>query len=139
MVGGAKGAAGRFDLEPNGSLMRPLLLEALPSLESGDVLLIVGPTDLARQVKLPEGCLVFEVLPDTVRSFRQKLVLREFAKRRVFVVAIQDRAWGRFEPFFERNELRLLHSVGPDALPLGIFCRVEDPAFYRSVGELFRS
>lgn len=138
LVGGARGAAGRFDLEPNGASMLRLMRELAPRLDEKSAILVTGPADLVRQIPLPEGLPVHELLPDNVELLTTDLGRAALRGRRVFLVTVQDRGWGKFDRFLSEGVLRTIVTQGPGGLPVGLAMQVMDDRFYQRAGEIFR-
>jgi hypothetical protein len=138
LAGGARGAAGRFDLEPDGATMLVLLRALRPHLTGDSVVIVPGQADLVRQIDLPANVVVFEALPQSIGLLRLEASRKLLDARTVFVVTIQDRRWGAYDRLLDDQLLELVVSVGPDDLPLGLAMRVRDARFYERAEEIFR-
>jgi hypothetical protein len=137
LVGGTRGAAGRFDLEPDGSTTLLLVRALRPHLSGDCVLIVPGQTDLVRH-EVPANVVVFEALPQSIGVLRLDASRKLLAERKVFVVGVQDRRWGSYDRLLADRLLETVVSVGPDGLPLGLAMRVRDARFYERAEEIFR-
>ena len=139
LVGGPSGAAGLFDLEPNGSSMLPLLKRLRPLLEKDDVILVIGNKDLVVQVPLshdPQYEAVHELIPQMLPALENsELRQRFFAGKRVIVLAIQSRSFGFLDQLIEDGVLEMKLSVGPAGLPLCMALEVKKESFYQRLSE----
>ncbi|GEM_PF-3536458 len=138
-LGGTEGAAGRFDLDQDGSATLPLIKDLLPELTENDALFVVGGSDLVTQLTLPRGVPVVEILPDRLELLRDRKLRSGLRNRRLILLFVQDRHWGRLDPFFARGELREILRVGPSGLPLGLACEILGKGFWEHLPELFES
>lgn len=136
LIGGPRGAVGKFDMEPDGSSFVQLLYALRPELRKGDILLNVGPRDLVTQLRLPHDPVVHELLPGSLPLFRaqaQKL----FEGHRVLVLFGQDRSWGHLDRLIADGVLEVLVTRGVAGLPVMMALEVKKPSFWNRLPELF--
>ena len=127
LTGGTPGAAGRFDLDSNGSSFLALMKGLRPQLREGDFLLIPGSKDLVVQVPLPKNCPVFPLRPDQGALVASAIQAGVFKNRRCILLFHQGILWGRLDGLIRQKRLKVLLQTGPKGLPLSMALEVQDP------------
>ncbi len=127
LVGGTPGAAGRFDLDSNGSSFLVLMKRLRPRLKEGDFLFIPGSKDLVVQVPLPKNCPVFPLRPDQEKLVQSAIQAGVFKNRRCILLFHQGILWGRLDELIRQKRLKILLQTGPKGLPLSMALLVPKP------------
>ncbi|PIE23032.1 MAG: hypothetical protein CSA62_09070 [Planctomycetota bacterium] len=141
LCGGPRGMAGKLPLEPMGSLMLPLLLELEPQVQQDDILLVAGPKDLVDQLRLPlrhpeQQIVEIPSDPALLQAFEQHAATL-LRGRRVWLLEVQARAWGRLDALIEAGILEQRIKLGPEGLPVARALLVRSPAFFPRAHEVY--